>query len=166
MDGFDAFHISRDLYGFAFAGLPAKILYSLKAPEMCYIVYPNNIDHYLKMLIHDQPTYIFGMGTYSGVDQDAIRIETVTKNQFHNDTIEEQFPKSKTLLLQPFVKEIYQTKFASALGNSWCNLVSWKIARQIEKDELQSKYTFLHIPKSFSFKNSVEIIETMINASR
>jgi len=154
------------LYGFAFAGLPAKILYRLKAPDMCYIVYPNTIDHYLKMLIHDQPTYIFGMGIYSGVDQDSIRIETVAKNQFNNDAIEEEFPKSQTLILQPFVKELYQTKFASALGNSWCNLVSWNIASLIEKGELRSKYMFLHIPNSFKINLAIETIEALINSSR
>lgn len=51
MNGSDTFHMSKNLYGFAFEGLPAKMLYRLRAPDMCYIVYSNNINHYLKMLI-------------------------------------------------------------------------------------------------------------------
>ncbi len=50
----------------------------------------------------------------------------------------------------------------SALGNSWCNLVSWKIMRLIEKGELQAKYNFLHIPKSFRTNTVIEIIEAMV----
>lgn len=61
------------------------------------------------MLIHDQPKYIFGMGTYSGVDQEAIRIETITKNQFRNEDIEKDLPNTMTILLNPFVMQIDQT---------------------------------------------------------
>lgn len=129
---------------------------------MCYEVWSNNVDHYLQMLVHDQPKYILGMGTYSGIDQDAIRIETITKNQFRNEAIEKDLPNTKTILLKPFVKQIDQTKYASALGNSWCNLTSWKIARLIEKGELQAKYNFLHVPKSFRANTAIEIVEAMM----
>ncbi len=156
------FYIPHNLYGFSLSGLTSRILWRLKPFDMCYEVWSNNIDHYLSMLLHDQPKYILGMGTYFGVDQDNIRIETITKNQFRNYAIEKDLPKTKSILLQPFVKKTNQTKHASALGNSWCNLVSWKIARLIEKGELRAKYAFLHIPKSFSTNTAVEIIGAMV----
>jgi len=159
----DDLRIPNDLYGFSLSGLTSRILWRLKPLDMCYEVWSNNIDHYLQMIIHDQPKHILGMGTYSGVDQAEIRIETVTKNQFRNEAIDKDLPKAKEIQLQPFVRQTDQTKYASALGNSWCNLVNWKIARLIEKGELQSQYAFLHIPESFRISTVINIIEAMIN---
>lgn len=154
--------LTNNLYGFSLSGQTSRILWKLKNVDMCYEVWSNNIDHYLKMLIHDQPKYILGMGTYTGVDKENIRIETVTKNQFRNDVIENDFPISKQIVINPFVKESENTKLASALGNSWCNLISYKIMRLIENKELNSKYTFLHIPSSFKFDYSIEVIENIL----
>lgn len=160
----DDLYIPHDLYGFSLSGFTSRILWRLTPLDMCYEVWSNNIEHYLQMLLHDQPKYILGMGTYFGVDQDAIRIETITKNQFRNEAIEKNLPKVKTIRIQPFVRQVDQTKYASALGNSWCNLVSWKIARLIEKGELRSQYTFLHIPKLFRTNDALKIIEAMISS--
>ncbi len=111
----DEFSIPNNLYGFSLSGLTSKILWSLKPLDMCYEVWPNNVDHYLQMLVHDQPKYILGMRTYSGVDQDAIRIETITKNKFRNEAIEKDLPTTKTFLLKPFLKQIDRTKYAFCL---------------------------------------------------
>ena len=154
-------NISNNLYGFSLSGQTSRILWKLKNVDMCYEVHSNNIDHYLKMLIHDQPKYILGMGTYTGVDKDSIRIETITKNQFRNDVIKNDFPISKQIMISPFVKESENTKLASALGNSWCNLISYKIMKLIENNELNSKYTFLHIPSSFNSDFAMDIIDRL-----
>jgi pyrrolidone-carboxylate peptidase len=90
------------------------------------LVYPNNVEHYLEMLLHDQPPYILGLGTYSGVDQDQIRKVTINS----------------------FLSENSQMKSAEAMGNSHCNLVSWKIMQLINQGKLNAQYTFLHIPKN------------------
>lgn len=156
------FIIPKNIYGFSLSGFTSKILWQLKPLDMCYQVWPNNIDQYLEILIHDQPKYILGIGTYSGIDSELIRIETVTKNQFRNDVIDKKFSISKELPIKPFVKQTPQTKFASALGNSWCNLISWKIMRLIEGKKLNSRYTFLHIPGSFGFKYALDVIEKAI----
>ena len=79
---------SNQIYGFALSGGTSRILYQLKQIDCCYLVYPNNIEHYLEMLLHDQPSYILALGTYSGVDQDQIRIETICTNQFRNDYVD------------------------------------------------------------------------------
>jgi hypothetical protein len=75
------FYIPNNLYGFALSGFTSRLLWRLKPLHMCYNVWPNNIDHYLDILLHGQPKYILGLGTYSGVDQESIRIETIAKNQ-------------------------------------------------------------------------------------
>jgi len=50
------------IYGFALGGT-SHILYRLKQLSCCYLVFPNNLDHYLNMLLHDQPEYIVGLGS-------------------------------------------------------------------------------------------------------
>ena len=51
------------IYGFALGrGYTARILYRLRNLGCCYQIFPNNLDLYLKMLIHDQPEYVLGWG--------------------------------------------------------------------------------------------------------
>jgi len=40
-------------------------------------------------------------------------------------------------------------KYATAIGNSYCNQTSWEIIKLINQKQLKSRYTFLHIPKNF-----------------
>lgn len=49
-------------------------------------------------------------------------------------------------------------KYATAMGNSWCNLISWKIVELIQNGKLKSHYTFVHIPKDFPISEAAEII--------
>ncbi|MCA9371455.1 hypothetical protein KC726_01010 [Candidatus Woesebacteria bacterium] len=136
----------NQIYGFALSGGTSRILYQLKQIDCCYLVYPNNIDHYLEMLLHDQPSYILSLGTYSGVDQDQIRIETVCTNQFRNDYVDSK--EKQKVTINSFLYENSQMKLAEAIGNSHCNLVSWKIMQLINQGKLNAQYTFLHIPKN------------------
>lgn len=108
----------------------------------------SEIEKFIEDLIAVQPEHIVGMGEYSGRDQDAIRIETAAWNIFRNSVIDEN--SAKILKLHPFLKVTEGFKIANALGNSWCNLVSYKIQEKINSGELQSKFTFLHIPKHIS----------------
>lgn len=137
---------SSQIYGFALSGGTGRILYQLKQIDCCYLVYPNNIEHYLKMLLHDQPQYILGLGTYSGVDQDQVRIETICTNQFRNDFVDDN--KKQKAKINSFLSENLQMKLANAMGNSHCNLVSWKIMQLINQGKLNAQYTFLHVPKN------------------
>ncbi len=91
----------NQIYAFSFP--PTKnILYKLRNTDCSYITNPNNFSHYLKLLLHDQPKYILGLGSYSGVDQDKIRIETICTNQFRNEFEDgTQKQTSLTYFLQP-----------------------------------------------------------------
>lgn len=145
---------------FALTSSLGRLLYRLKSPDHCYIVYSNNIVHYLSLLVHDQPTHILGLGSYSGIDQNRIRIERVTTNQFRNDKIEEN--TSYKLGINNFLSLSMSNehfKYADAMGNSWCNLISWKIMRLIENGNLRSQYTFLHIPNDFNQKLAAGVID-------
>lgn len=162
MDNFD---FINNLYGFAFPGVPAKVMYRLKTLDLSNTLNANNIDQYMQMLIHDQPKYILGMGIYTGIDQDKIRIETVAKNLFRNDAIDIDLQKSETILFPSFLSERGKTKYATALGNSWCNLISWRIGQLIHKGELKSKYSFLHIPTTFNLNDAIAVVEELLISS-
>lgn len=148
---------SNQIYGFAHSGGTGRILYRLKQIDCCYLVYPNNVEHYLEMLLHDQPRYVLGLGTYSGVDQDQIRIETICTNQFRNDYVDGN--EKQKIMISSFLLEKSQMNLAEAMGNSHCNLVSWKIMQLINQGELNAQYTFLHIPKSMKPWVATEIID-------
>jgi len=148
---------SNQIYGFALSGGTGRMLYRLRQIDCCYLVYPNNIDHYLEMLLHDQPPYILGLGQYSGVDQDQIRIETVCTNKFRNDYVDGT--EKQKIKLNSFLFANSQMKLAEAMGNSHCNLVSWRIMQLINRGELNSKYTFLHIPKNMKPWVATQIID-------
>lgn len=152
------------LYAFALTNSLGKLLYKLKTPDHCYLIWSNNIDHYLNILLHDQPEFILGMGVYSGIDQETIKIETVTTNQFHNDPIEDATEISNNLPINYFLKPNgSDVKLASGVDNSLWNLISWKIMRLINKNLLKSKYTFLHIPKHFPSYEAASLIEQMLS---
>lgn len=153
---------SNQIYGFALSGGTGRILYRLKQIDCCYLVYPNNIEHYLEMLLHDQPTYVLGIGTYSGVDQNQIRIETICTNQFRNDYVDDN--EKQEITINSFLSENSQMKLAEAMGNSHCNLVSWKIMQLINQGKLNAQYTFLHIPKSMKSWVATDIIDQKLFA--
>ena len=98
------------------------------------------------MLLHDQPAFVLGLGTYSGVDQEKIHIETVCTNKFRNDYV--VGTEKQKIKLNSFLSISSQMKLTKAMCNSHCNLVSWRIMQLINRGELNSKYTFLHIPKN------------------
>ncbi len=58
------------------------------------------------------------------------------------------------------------SKYAAGIGNSYCNLVSWKIMRSISQKKLKSQYTFLHTPKSLRIITLVKEIDFLLKALR
>ena len=153
--------LNKQIYGFAL-GSTGRLLYRLKNIDCCYLVFSNNMDKYLAMLIHDQPRYILGLGSYSGVDQDKIRIETICSNQFRNGLVEGN--KYVEVEIKPFLKITATMKYTKATGNSYCNQISWEIMRLINQSELHSQYTFLHIPKTMKpWTIAPEIDQALLN---
>lgn len=63
----------NDVYSFAIGGTK-RVLYRLKNIDCCYLVFSNNFEKYIDMLLHDQPKFIVGLGT-SNTNQDSIEIE-------------------------------------------------------------------------------------------
>lgn len=84
--------------------------------------------------------YILGMGMYNGRDKTALRIETVCTNQFRH-----QNGDLKLVKIPCYLQPSIDIKLTKGIGNSYCNLVSY----QLLLNHPQSRYTFLHIPKTF-----------------
>jgi len=99
--------------------------------------------------------YVIGCGSYSGKDRGCIRIETKCNSQFRNSK-----DKLEIKYISYFMKPETSIKLASGIGNSWCNLVSYMIM----KKSPDTKYTFLHIPKSFNGIKAAEIISEQLKS--
>jgi pyrrolidone-carboxylate peptidase len=140
---------NKDLYLFSLNIQIHRILSSLIKQktniENFYLPSIGDITSFINSVKTDKPKKIIGLGIYTGKDQDMIRIETLAKNRFRNNLIESKGLNS--YLMRPFVLPSFHTKLAQGLGNSYCNLISYLIMQLIELDSLESKYTFLHIPK-------------------
>jgi pyrrolidone-carboxylate peptidase len=154
------------LYTFSFLNSTAQIQAGLIQPTQKTVLNEANLDSYLRVVVRDQPQHIIGLGIYTGKDQEAIRIETTAKNQFRNMTIESTASMDDTIEQSSFLTPITGTKLASSMGNSWCNLISWKIMRIIKDGSLHSQFTFLHIPKTFPQLQATAIINQMIEAAQ
>lgn len=145
------------LFGFAFTkrNISYQTLYCLRNIDCCYLLWgEKSINKYLEFLLEHQPEFILGLGIYTGRDQKKIRIETKCSNGL-----------SKTDI-NPFLKPYQNSIFAESIGNSFCNLASWKIMELINLGNLKSRYTFLHLPKSMAPSFAVEEIESMIKHFR
>ena len=99
--------------------------------------------------------YIIGLGSYSGKDADKLRIETLCNSQFRNDKA-----NLVEIAIPHFFKETESMKLASGIGNSYCNLVSYKLLSNTTNSNL--KYTFLHIPKKHNPKDAAVTIDEQL----
>ncbi len=130
---------------FAFSRVK-NLMFKLKEINYRYIIFGvNSINEYLKFITNHKPKYILGLGEYSGVDKEKIRIETICTNKFRNYFIDGN--KYKEVRIPYFLQENQYMKKSKHIGNSWCNFVSWKIVNLLKEKKLTSMYTFLHIPK-------------------
>ena len=107
------------------------------------------IEHFVSSTDFSQYTHILGLGTYSGRDQDKIRIETVCTSQFRNRKEDLQ-----TVRIPYFMQPNDHMKLAKGMSNSWCNLVSYRLLKERGIDQ----YTFLHIPRYFDVDVAVKVI--------
>lgn len=150
------------IYGFAFGSgnVSAWTLWKIKNIDCCYQIFPNNLDRYIEMLLRDQPECILGLGVYSGVDQDKIRIETKYTNKFRDDFIDSS--SLQEFNINPYLKPSILSKYSNSIGDTYCNLVSWKILQLIIQKKLQSQYCFLHIPTKIKVWTVAKEIMLMI----
>lgn len=97
------------------------------------------------------PQYILGLGEYSGKDKQFLKVEQFCSNKFRNSPTSPQKIK-----INHFLESNKDFKLSNSIGNSFCNLISFKIMTLKSRT---SKYTFLHIPKDYSVNLAVKILE-------
>jgi hypothetical protein len=150
------------IYAFAFSkrNISAATLWGLKHINHRYQVWPNNLDRYLDLLLHDQPAYVLGLGLYSGRDREKIRIETKCTNKLSRGYSEGN--KLIEVPLNPFLVPSGGSKYGQRMGNSLCNLTSWKIMKLVNSGRLRSRYTFLHLPKTMKTPRVVAEVDKML----
>jgi pyrrolidone-carboxylate peptidase len=141
-----------NIIGFAFRGnISSKALNELSIKTKFEIESDNKvIDLFIEEMFKLNPKYILGLGMYSGRDKDKLRIET------------QCIYENKILKINNFLNPSGKSKFANGIGNSYCNYVSGKIMNEIYSKKLETKYTFIHIPKSFDIKVATEEIEEIL----
>ena len=145
---------------FAFKGTVAEtVAGKLESVVQIYIVDSSMraIDELTIKIQQQDPNYILGMGMYSGRDKDRLRIEKYCSSQFRDDknTLEQ-------LTLPHFIRQGDYIKEAAGIGNSWCNLVSYRIMKEINPNH----FTFLHIPKSFDVNKAAKLIDKQLETLR
>lgn len=153
---------NREVFGFAFKpNFTSGLLCKIKNIDTCYLVHgQKSIDGYTGWLYQVQPKYILGLGMYTGRDQGKIRIETVCTNSFRNYPIESI--AAQRIEIEPFLEPLKNSKYSKGMGNSYCNYASWQIMREIQKSALNTRYTFLHIPREMNRSIALNEIELML----
>lgn len=133
-----------------------KVVESLPV-ERKYII-PNSlegVEKFVEFVKKNKPSKVLLFGMYSGKDQDKLRIETFCTNKFRNTIDEESL---KVIPIPYFFQRTEKIKLAKGIGNSWCNLASYKLLSTVPKLE----YTFLHVPQRHSVKSALEEVLNQI----
>jgi len=112
------------------------------------------IENFISRTDFSHYKHIIGIGMYSGRDKDRVRIETECSSQFRN--------KKENLIrlsIPYFIDENDIFKLAKGIGNSWCNLVSFRLI----KTQKVANYTFLHVPRTMSVTKVANAVRTVLS---
>lgn len=121
------------------------------------------IDKFVSELDLGLYEYIIGFGLYTGPDKDKLRVETQYTSKFKTSTME---GLPGTISVEPLFRENENIKSAKAIGNSYCNLVSYKFTQRISEEGACTKYNFIHVPRGFDIDLAVETIHEQLESLR
>ena len=147
---------------FSFRGtFSEKVLNALPVSEK-YFILSNlaEIDVFIQRIAFLEPDFVIGFGDYSGKDQDRLRIETICTNKFRKS-----LPDSNLIELgiSEFLIAKTHSKYAKRIGNSFCNLISYRMMQKISHLKLETKYAFVHIPKTFQIDTAVDELKSILS---
>ena len=140
-----AFGFEKNISEQVLKNLKTEEIHALKSDKSVIQCFVNN-------LFTDVPELVLGLGMYSGRDKDKLRIET----SYNLGT--EKFA------INYFLEPSLHSKLSDGIGNSYCNFVSGLIMEKIKSDGLNTRYSFIHIPKSFDVDLAVSEIEGMLSS--
>lgn len=118
-----------------------------------------NINYYIYKIKQEKPDYILGLGEYSGRDSSQLRLEQSCTNKFRNDIDGSILIRHK---IESFIKfnNCSLIKQSDGIGNSWCNLISYKVINEISQNQ---HYSFVHIPKHFDVRIATQILMDVVS---
>lgn len=148
---------------FAFErNISATVLWALETNnKMCIKSTEDDIVNSIEALLSDRPSYIIGLGEYTGKDRDRIRIETACTNKFRNIVRGMEYKETR---ISEFLKPALHSKLAKGIGNSYCNLISHYISDRIKALNGQTRYGFIHIPEGFSVDTAANEINHILKS--
>lgn len=152
-----------DILAFSFiCNISQKVLEKVLVDQKSYLKSDEIwINEFIKNFQIANPRFILGLGEYFGRDKDKLRIEAVCSNKFRNKVQGEEYQEVRlTTFLEPTAK----LKYAKGIGNSYCNLISYKIMKTIEETNMQTQYTFVHIPKNYNSEEAAHEINQILTA--
>lgn len=138
------------IYGIAFKNKIANVLTQTKLIDKKFVISYETFEKVLQEIEQTNPKYIIGLGAYSGIDKDSLRIETICKNKFRNNPINNNCKTEHFYTISNFVKLVENTRLTTKMGNGECNYISYKIAELIKQKNLNTKYAFIHAPQSYN----------------
>jgi len=140
----------KDLVIFALpAKLPKQIISEINFPNKLIAPRGNKLLPNFATQLYEYK-FIIGIGDYDGLDQTKIRLE------------QECHDGNQTFKINNFLTPSENTIFSKDIGNFNCNYISFLIMEKIEKERLDIKYSFIHVPKKMNFKEASEDINYMI----
>jgi pyrrolidone-carboxylate peptidase len=154
----------HDITAFSFKeNISEKVLDNILTKSKYYLVADEKqIMLFIKNLLLHPPSFILGLGAYSGRDNNKLRIETICSNKFRNQVKGAEY---EIIDINKFIEPLNNSKLSKGMGNSYCNLISYNIMRIIKDNNIKTHYAFIHIPKSFNIKVATDEINQMLNAT-
>ena len=109
-------------------------------------------------------SYILGVGIYTS-KKSKVKFEKTAKNKFRNDLIVKKAPDSydisEFLSVPGNIGNIIESH---KMGNSWCNMTSYKIKHTLVEYEIPTENGFVHIPNlEDSLDEYTKIIQNIVN---
>lgn len=148
------------LYAFK-NNISAHVAYNIKPADTIILDTKNKttveseIVNLLELIKNSNYKYIIGIGTYTSTTD--LRIELSAKNKFRNSVINNLKDSKHRLGISQFLASqdnLEKVVFGRKMGNSFCNLSSYKIREFIELHNLNCQNGFIHVPNIVSRKDS------------
>jgi len=124
-----------------------------------------NNDKIIKKIKEIKPDVILGIGQHPRARM--IRIERKTKNLIKRKKDKKSKPinqnSSKELFTNLKIDKTKETTIAYNAGTYVCNFTMFNIMEYIIKNNKDTKFTFLHIPKNYDIRKAINAINKIIN---
>lgn len=139
--------------------LTFKLLKSLEHNNL-HKFYLGDINKLTRHILKSNYDHILGLGDYRR-NTKRIRIEEEFVNKYGKNKINEYGKDSYQSTWQLQLKE--NAYLSNKASNGPCNRSGYLISKTISENNLKTKFTFVHIPRSYNFTKSKTILEEWLS---